>query len=134
MMFITTNIKYRRKIFEVPAYANEAVETLYQVQHVYPFFLYGFVIMPDHAHLLTKIVSPGNISTVIHSFKRNVSLNIGIGPIWQPRFHMRIPDDPAAALRYIHQNPVKAFLVEKPEDYAWSSASGRWDVAELGRF
>ena len=58
-------------------------------------------------------------------------MNIGKGPIWQPRFHMRLPENAGAALRYIHQNPVKAGLVDCPLDYPWSSASGKWDIVGL---
>ena len=64
-------------------------------------------------------------------WKNGVSHNIGRGPIWQPRFHMYAANNPWAALRYIHMNPVKAGLVEMPEDYQWSSACGKWDVSDL---
>ncbi len=130
-MFITTNIQNRRKIFLNEAYAREAIDALYRVQELYPFFLYAFVIMPNHVHFLIRALEPIQISSIIRSYKRAVSHAIGKGPIWQPRFHMRMPNDALAALRYIHRNPVKAGLVESPEDYPWSSASGKWDVSDL---
>lgn len=130
-MFITTNTKGRRKVFSHAPYAHEAIETLYRVQACHPFFLYGFVIMPDHAHLLLYVPEGKTISTIIRQWKSGVSFNIGQGAIWQSRFDLRIPKNRSAALHYIHQNPIKSGLVEKPELYPWSSASGRWDVADF---
>lgn len=126
------NVAGRKPLFTNPSYAREAVEAIYRVQELYPFHLFGFVIMPEHDHMLLRVPAPGNISSVVRSYKRAVSHAIGIGPIWQPRFHVRMPDDPHAALAYIHQNPVKAGFVSTAEDYPWSSASGKWDVQDLG--
>ncbi len=64
-------------------------------------------------------------------YKGIASLNIGNGPMWQPRFHVRWVKNARGALRYIHQNPVVAGLVDAAEKYPWSSASGRWDVTDI---
>ncbi|MBI3332273.1 transposase [Candidatus Peregrinibacteria bacterium] len=129
IMLITTNIKSRRPLFQNPAYAREAIETLYRVQERYP-FSYGFVVMPDHCHFLMSVPEPGSISKIMNIYKGIVSSNIGLGPIWQPRFHVLIPKKPQEALRYVALNPVRKKLVENIEDYPWSSACGKWDVAE----
>ena len=131
MMFITTNLQARRILFADPAYAREAIDTLYTVQNLKPFFLFGFVIMPDHCHFLLKVPSPGKISRIMNVYKGCTSANIALGPIWQTRFHLIIPRNSWKVLEYIHLNPVKAGLVEKAVDYPWSSACGRWDVSCL---
>ncbi|MBI3619373.1 transposase [Candidatus Peregrinibacteria bacterium] len=131
IMLITTNIAERVPIFLDHGCAHEAVETLYRIQAMYPFFLYGFVIMPNHCHILMKARAPSSVSKIVGLYKRAVSHNIGRGSIWQPRFYMRIVHAPVQALSYIHQNPVRAHLVEKPEDYSWSSATGKWDISNL---
>ena len=128
---ITTNTLNREPIFKNDSYSREAIECLYRVQQQHPFFLYGFVIMPDHCHFLMLVLEPGKISNIISAFKSGLAHDIGIGPIWQRRFFNRIVDDAIEALHYIHMNPVSAGLCETPEDYPWSSASGKWDVAEL---
>ena len=49
--------------------------------------------------------------------------------IWQPGFHdwtIRDGADYAAKVRYIHMNPVEARLVEKPEDWVFGSACGKY--------
>ncbi|OGJ55964.1 hypothetical protein A3D88_01025 [Candidatus Peribacteria bacterium RIFCSPHIGHO2_02_FULL_52_16] len=133
-MFITTNIRDRKPLFANPAFAREAIDTLYRVQELHPFFLYGFVIMPDHCHFLMQVVEPEKISKIMNVYKGIVSLNIGLGSIWQPRFHMTFPKESREVLKYIHLNPVKKGLSDNAEDYPWSSASGKWDVTTLEWF
>ena len=130
MMLVTTNTLNRRPIFADPACAREAVEALYFIQERFPFFLYGFVIMPDHCHLLVHVRQESGISEIVRDYKRRVAFSIGRGPIWQSRFHLVIPEDPGAALTYIHQNPVRKNLCAAAEEYPWSSACRRWDTKE----
>lgn len=131
MMFVTTNTAKRIPLFSNPVYAREAIETLYRVQQLHPFFLFAFVIMPDHCHVLIKVPAPGKISTIMNSFKAGVSHNIGRGPIWQSRFDLKIVEDSRPVIAYIHQNPVEARLANSSEEYLWSSASGKWGVSPL---
>jgi putative transposase len=131
LFFVTTNCRNRACFFTHPTYAREAVDALYRVQEQYPFFLHGFVVMPDHCHLLLFVDTYQSISSIIGRFKMSVSFGIGIGPIWQRRFYMHTPENASATLHYIHQNPVRAGLADRAEDYPWSSASGKWDVVDL---
>lgn len=131
MMFITTNTAKRAPVFSNPAYAREVIDTLYRVQQLHPFFLFAFVVMPDHFHLLLKVPAPGKISTIMNVFKSGVSHSIGAGSIWQTRFHLKIVEKSRPVITYIHQNPVVAGLVNSEEKYPWSSASGKWDLASL---
>ncbi len=130
-MLVTTVTKDRRPIFTDAVYAREAIDVLYRVQELHPFFLHGFVFMPDHAHILLTIPPSNDISRLMNRFKMGVSHSIGLGPIWQQRFHMSVPRSPRSALHYIYMNPKRAGLVENPMDYPWSSASGRWDVTPI---
>ena len=131
LMFVTTNTKNRRPIFDNPAYAAEAIDRLYRMQNLHPFFLFGFVIMPDHCHFLLNIPAPYTMSQFMNSYKTGMTFDLGIGSFWQPRYDLRTPDDGWAALRYIYENPVKAGLAFAPEEYRWSSASGKYDVSIL---
>ncbi len=133
IVLVTTNTKNRRPVFHNPPFALEAIQTLYRTQKLFPFFLYAFVFMPDHCHLLMRVSGKTGLATVMRIFKGGASHNIGIGPLWQSKFHAKTFDDPSVALRYIHRNPVKAGLVESAELYPWSSASGRWDISDLDR-
>ena len=73
IMFVTTNIRDRRDIFSHPPNALEAIEILYRVQSLHPFFLYGFVVMPDHCHFLLRVPEQGSISTIMNRFKMGQS-------------------------------------------------------------
>lgn len=131
IMLVTTVAKGRAPLFSNPALAREAVESLYRTLERYPVFLHGFVVMPDHIHLLVQPIAPMTISFFMSRYKTNVSLSIGIGEIWQSRFHILVIADASKALAYIHNNPWVKGLCEIPEDYPWSSASGRWDISPL---
>jgi putative transposase len=130
-MLVTNVTLNRAPIFANPAHAREAIETLYRVQQLHPFFLYGFVFMSDHCHFLMRVPEPQTISSIMSVYKSGVRFNIGIPKLWQPRFHIRIVHDPAAAKRYIHANPIRKGFVEFPEEFPWSSACGKWDVSPL---
>jgi putative transposase len=131
IMLVTTNVIHRLPYFDDSARAREAVECLYRTQSIHPFFLYGFVIMPDHCHFLVHVPSPNTVSKVMNSYKSGLTFDLGIPKLWQRRFHIRIAKKPFGALRYIHMNPVRAGFCDIPEDYPWSSASGRWDISSL---
>lgn len=128
MMMITTNTLRRRPIFADDVHACIAVESLYKTQERKPFFLYGFVVMPDHCHILLRIPEYNEMSKIIYMYKRSVAFDLQLGHIWQRRFDCRLIKRPMSCLNYIHQNPVKAGLVQHQVDYPWSSASGKWDV------
>lgn len=130
-MLIATITKDRKPAFRIPAYAREAIECLYRTQDVHPFFLFGFVMMPDHCHLLVHVPAPEKISHIMNAYKAGLIFDLGIPKLWQPRFHIRCIDDTSSALRYIHLNPVRKGLAETPEDYPWSSACGKWDISPL---
>ncbi|MDD4286790.1 MAG: transposase [Candidatus Peribacteraceae bacterium] len=132
VQLITTVTARRMPVFADPAHAHEAIECLYRVQARHPFFLYGFVIMPDHCHFLLRVPSPQKISTIMNVFKSGMTFNVGIPKLWQARYHIRSVHNVPAALRYIRENPVKAGLAETNEEYPWSSASGKWDVTDWG--
>ena len=133
-MLVTTNVKDKKWFFHDDTFAREVIEVLYRVQELHPFFLYGFVIMSNHCHFLIRVPEKGSISKIMNRLKMGVSHSIGMGPIWQPRFHIALVNNPWAALRYIHLNPVRAGLCDHPSDYPWSSASGKWDVMNLEWF
>ncbi len=130
-MLITSVAKHRAHIFRDDTNAREAVESLYRTQEQHPFFLYAFVIMPNHVHLLLQVPSPESISRIMNVYKGTASASIGRGPLWQSRFHIRYVDNLSTAKSYIHNNPIVKGLCERPEDYPWSSACGAWDVTPI---
>jgi putative transposase len=88
--------------------------------------VYGCVVMPEHVHLLTGEPPRGALADAIKSLKQGVSRRL-IGEaehFWQKRHYdlnIRNHRQFAEELRYIHRNPVKRGLCERPEDWDWSS-------------
>jgi putative transposase len=93
--------------------------------------LHGYVVMPDHYHVVLTLVSDAVVSDLlrrVHSaFARRAQRDFGVtGRIWQRRFYdhvVRDEDEWREHIEYIHHNPVRAGLVEEACDYRWSSCS-----------
>lgn len=109
-------------------------ETLRRVQKIHPFRLVAYVILPDHFHWLMRIEDDcGDFSKVLHSIKRNYTLNYKkarhiSGPLnlWQKRFWDHIIRDERDLnnhFDYIHWNPIKHGHVERPENWMHSTYS-----------
>src|SRR5579875_62439 len=101
------------------------------------FQLTAWVFLPNHWHAVVYPAHPLTISRVVESVKVGSTLRVNRmrsdkGPLWQGRYFdrvMRTVKEYRETIEYIHGNPVKAGLVSRPEDWAWSSAR---DYAELG--
>ena len=120
--------------------------------------------MPEHVHLLLSEPDRELLATALQSLKVAVSKSVagrGAGPgglshvsaqtrganvghpreperLWQSRYYdrnVRDHEEFVEKLRYIHRNPVKRGLVERPEDWPWSSfrhyATGEVGVVEI---
>ena len=80
------------------------------------------VAMPDHLHLIARIPSREGISSVVRSFKHDVSYKRPVA--WQAGvFDHRIRNDDSyrAKWLYVLLNPVRAGLVSRPEDWPYVS-------------
>ena len=95
----------------------------------YRFVVVGYVVMPEHFHLLITEPEVGNPSVAMKVVKERFTklLHHGgmqTGPIWQKRFYdfnVSSTEKRIEKLRYMHRNPVKRGLAEKPEEWKWSS-------------
>jgi len=82
--------------------------------------------MPEHVHLLVSEPERGSLATALQAAKQSVARQlIGVRPhFWEKRyydFNVFSAKKRVEKLRYIHRNPVKRGLVERPEDWVWSS-------------
>jgi len=98
--------------------------------------LHEFVVMPNHFHLL---VTPGETTAVekaVQLVKGGSSHEIHAArghrmEIWQVGFHdwtIRDGEDYRTKVRYIQVNPVQAGLVERPGDWLFGSARGKYGL------
>ena len=146
--FVTTTTANRRPVFGSRQLAQILVATLGFYRQAMGFSIYGYVIMPDHLHLLITPREGTTISQIMRNFKSHTSKQIREacgkrGAVWQRRFYDRVirtRQDFLAAMTYIHGNPVGAGFVKSAGEYEFSSYhtyhSGgavllEMDVAEL---
>ena len=104
------------------------LKTLEDVRHRYRFYVIGYVVMPEHFHLLISEPQIGDPSTVVQVLKQSVAkAALGNSPerqFWQPRFYdfnVWTEKKRIEKLKYMHHNPVARGLVKKPEHWRWSS-------------
>ncbi len=140
--FITCSCYHRQPLLGTSGRRDLLLTVLEEVRQRYQFVVAGYVIMPEHIHLLIGEPQKKNPSTVMQALKlgfarrviaeehrqgvRHFSCFSRSGPqhIWQRRFydfnvwseHKRIEK-----LRYMHRNPVQRGLVALPELWGWSS-------------
>ncbi len=84
----------------------------------------GYVVMPEHVHLLVNEPGRGLLSRAVQALKLSVSMRSRERPFWQAHyydFNISSHEKLVEKLRYIHRNPVRRGLVAKPEDWKWSS-------------
>ena len=97
------------------------------------FYYMKFVIMPNHFHLLLTTAAEISLEKALQfikgsfSYRAKLEMNFPL-EIWQASFvnrRIRDAEDYQHHHTYIWQNPVRAGLSERPELFAWSSASLR---------
>ena len=129
--FITFSCYQRQKLLDSIAARDIFEQQLERVRRWYGCFVAGYVVMPER----------GKLSLVMQMLKQITSRKLkqpGQPRFWQVRYY----DFPVWSeakriekLRYIHRNPVKRELVQRPEDWKWNSfahyATGVDGVVEI---
>jgi len=132
--FITSATDGRERYFIYPKYAELFIDTFYSYREQNKYQIHCFVAMPEHIHLL---ITPLGITIERamqfikggYSFRVKRELNRNF-EIWQPGFtdrRVRIGEYERFKT-YIEENPVKAGLVKRAEDYPYGSASGKYEL------
>ncbi len=99
-------------------------DALERIRRRYLFAVGGYVVMPEHLHLLVNEPRRALLSEAIKGLKLSVCLRSGERPFWQAHYYdFNVPTHAKfiEKLRYIHRNPVPRGLVAKLEDWKWSS-------------
>ena len=124
--FVTFSCYHRRALFTSPTAKHTFELALERVRSKFGLNVYGYVVMPEHIHLLVSESEHSTLADAIKSLKQGVSRRL-IGDaehFWQKRyydFNIRDEVQLVEKLRYIHRNPVKRGLCERSEDWEWSS-------------
>jgi putative transposase len=140
--FVTFSCYHRAPLLSTPQARDAFVFSLERARIWSHFCVYGYVVMPEHVHLLIGEPERGTLALSLQMMKQFVSRKLrppsSKHPFWQPRyydFNIWSEHKHTEKLRYVHRNPVKRGLVAAPEDWAWSSfrhyATGEDGVVEI---
>jgi len=145
--FITFSCYERRSLLGTVRARNLFVKVLKEMRDRYGFLLVGYVLMPEHVHLLMSEPKKGTPSKVVQVLKQRVSRamrgrkrrgsraqlslkfpdHVGeLRRFWQKRFYdfnVWSSEKKKEKLNYMHANPVQRKLVQHPKDWPWSSWS-----------
>jgi len=106
------------------------IEILDKYKNRFAFKLYAFVLMDNHVHLIIEANYRHSISRIMQAILLSYSCyyrnqNSYVGHVWQGRFQSSIIEGEQYVIdciNYVHENPVRARMVENATDYCWSSA------------
>ena len=101
--------------------------------------VWGYCLMPNHVHLILVPSSAGGLRAALGEAHRRYTRRINFregwrGYLWQGRFASVAMDEAhlMAAARYVELNPVRARLVDRAEDWPWSSARAHLEGRDDG--
>ena len=124
--FITFSCHERRSYLAEAEARDQFLISLEMSRQKYDFTLHGFVVMPEHIHLLITEPKLGQLPAVIQAVKQSVARRRTQRPFWYPRsydFNVYTEAKRIEKLTYMHWNPVKRSLCTTPESWPWSSAT-----------
>jgi putative transposase len=116
-------------IFTTDEEKKSYLEWLKEAAREYELAIHAYALMPNHVHILATPKTTLSASKVMQSIGRRYAqlfnqTHGSSGTVWEGRFKSCLIDPDAYFLlvqKYIEQNPVRAGLVQKPEEWTWSS-------------
>ena len=142
--FITTDVDDKSIPIPFAAGAELCIDCLRWLRDNGRVWRAGYAIMDDHVHFMIVLRGEHTLKRVLDSFKTYTATRIHRllerkGKFWQEGYYDHaIRDEPDfwEHLIYMHNNPVRRGRVERPEDYAYSTAhpsrAGEIDWEALG--
>jgi putative transposase len=133
--FITFSCHRREANLGTPAARNLFENALERTRGHYRWEIIGYVVMPEHVHLLVSEPDGEILATALQALKLSVARRSQRSRFWQTRyydFNVFSEGKRIEKLKYMHWNPVRRGLAENPEDWQWSSFRHYRD-GELGR-
>jgi REP element-mobilizing transposase RayT len=125
---VTSRGNERRDIYKSQRDREKFLFYLESSSERYGARIHGYCLMSNHYHLLLE-TPEGNLSQIMRHINGAYTTYYNIkrkrsGHLFQGRYHAVLLEADAHVKelsRYIHLNPVRAGVIEKPEDYPWSS-------------
>ena len=122
--FLTFSCHHRLLYLNILEACDLFESALEEIRRRYNLLVAGYVVMPEHVHLLVNEPRRGSLARTIQALKLSVSVRHTERPFWLPRYYdfsVQNEEKRIEKLRYMHRNPVVRGLVAKPEDWRWSS-------------
>jgi putative transposase len=140
--FLTFSCYHRLPLLAEMNMEDSFLEALEETRRRFGFRVYGYVVMPEHVHLLISEPEQGLLPKAIQLLKTKVTTEArkrglrkaGDRPFWLERYfdhNVRNEDGFITQLKYIHRNPVKRGLCVNKEDWPWSSFRA-WALGDVG--
>jgi putative transposase len=127
---------YQRKPYLGSAKARDVfLEALETMRLRYEFWVSGYVVMPEHIHLLVSEPEKASLSKALQALKLSVAVKRKERPFWQARyydFNVYTKRKHEEKLSYMHRNPVARGLAAEPDQWKWSSFRHHWN-GEIGK-
>jgi len=127
---VTSRGNERRNIFLGDAERRKFLHILEDYHDRYGILIHCYMLMDNHYHLVVE-TPQANLTKLMHGINSRYTgyfnrKHARVGHLFQGRYRGILVEKDAYLLelsRYVHLNPVRAKLVDKPEQYAWSSYS-----------
>ena len=136
--FVTFSCYHRQRHLGTASARDLFEQSLEAMRIRYDFFVFGYVVMPEHVHLLVSEPRKAILAKVLQALKLSVAVRRCERPFWQHRyydFNVYTAPKHTEKLRYMHRNPVKRGLATAPQDWKWSSfrhyATGEIGTVEI---
>jgi putative transposase len=125
---VTARGNERKNVFLSKADYEKFLANLKEALPRFSVVIHGYVLMGNHYHLLVETPN-ANLSAFMHALQSGYTTYLNkkrnrSGHLFQGRFKSVLVEKDSYLLelsRYIHMNPVRAHLVERPEEYPYSS-------------
>lgn len=125
---VTSRGNERKNIYKSKRDREKFLEYLGVAHERYGAIIHAYCLMTNHYHLLIE-TPDANLPQIMKHINSSYSTYFNVkrkrfGHLFQGRYKAQLvcKDDYALELsRYIHLNPVRAKMVETPQEYPWSS-------------
>jgi putative transposase len=132
---VLNRANFRSRLFRNPAHYRAFLEIVKESLNWVPMRILAYCLMPNHWHWVLYPRADGDLSrflqrlTMTHTQRDHAqSQTVGYGHLYQGRYKSLLVESDShflALVRYVERNAQRAALVEKAEEWPWSSAHVR---------
>lgn len=137
--FVSSSAYRKQFLFQSQRMARLLIDVLYHYRREGKYLLHSFVVMPNHLHLIftpaVGITLERGMQLIKGGFSFRAKKELGVQfSVWQPGyFDYRIRDEKDFRERqeYVHQNPVQVHLIERADEFPFSSANPLFELDDI---